>query len=101
MTQTVERACLNDVLAVVSQIVDVVGEELIGSMTFSKKSVIAIQPSHLDQGEAIACALGLTSFVEQLSLVPPVTDWSGTWPSAVGPCEVHVRGTRPSSAAIS
>lgn len=94
MTQTLERPHLKDVLAAVDQIIEAVGEELIGSMTFSSNSVIAIQPSHLDQGESIAAALGLTSFVDHTALVPAVTDWSGTWPCADGPCEVYVRGTR-------
>jgi hypothetical protein len=100
MTQTLARACLNDVLAAVGQILDVVGEERIGSMTFSSGAVIAIQPSHLDQGEAIARALGLTTFVEHTSVVPPVTHWSGTWAGA-GQCEIHVRGTRQRGAADS
>lgn len=100
MTQTFEQAQLKSVLAAVGQIIDVVGEELIGSMTFSTKSVIAIQPSHLDQGEVIAKALNLTSFVEQRSLFPTVTDWFGTWPSPAGPCEVYVRGTRRRKASV-
>ncbi|MDR7381169.1 hypothetical protein [Promicromonospora iranensis] len=100
MTQTLERASLNNVLTAVVQILDVVGEEQIGSMTFSSGAVIAIQPSHLEQGEAIARALGLTSFIEHTSVVPAVTDWSGTWAGA-GQCEIHVRGMRPRGAAVS
>lgn len=98
MTQTTEREPLGDALAVVRQIIDAVGEDMIGSLTFNR-SVIAIQPSHLNQAEAIARQLGLNNFVDHQSLVPPVTDWSGAWPGPSEPYELHVRGTRQSVAA--
>lgn len=84
------NAHLKEVLAVVEQILDEAGEEHVASIAFSR-SRISIQPSRMDQGEAIARRLGLGDGIEQTSCVPPVTDWCGRRDELL---EIHLRGTR-------
>lgn len=85
---------LNHVLAVVKEILDEAGEEHVASIAFTR-SRISIQPSRMDQGEAIARRLGLGEGIEQTSCVPPVTDWCGRRDEIL---EVHLRGTRTRAA---
>lgn len=86
---------LDDVLAAVRDILRTAGAQRVGSLRVSR-DVLYLHPTHTDQGQALADALGLRGEMEQTATVPPVTDWCGV----IGRLEVHVRGTRPRTRAF-
>lgn len=77
---------LRDVVTVLTDILDSLGEDRVAGLTLMRGS-LRIEPSALADGATIARELGLASRLDHSMTVPAVTDWSGT----VGGLDCHVR----------